>query len=99
MGGASSGLNAADADAVQKYNLGAAVCLHRAQGPKVFASMKGATHFECQTAEAGLPNEHGWDGYTQHWFNCHIKGMQNDCDAAYDICNGSPETAKPIAKC
>jgi dienelactone hydrolase len=134
MGGASSGLNAADSDAVEKYNLGAAVCLHpaqggqlaesmlptffatgtadticppggvelmygRAKGPKVFASMKGATHFECQTKEAGLPNPHGWDGYTQHWFNCHIKGMQSDCDAAYDICNGNPETHSPIAKC
>merc|ERR1712010_352947 len=77
MGGAASGLNAADTAAVSKYNLGAAVCLHPAQGgqgakttiptffftgtvdtivpapgvelmyglgqgPKVFASLKGA---------------------------------------------------------
>jgi len=126
MGGASSGLNAADADAVKKYNLGAAVCLHpaqggqlaesllptffatgtadticppagvelmynRAKGPKIFASMKGATHFECQTLEAGLPNPHGWDAYVQRWFNCHIKGMEGECDAAFDICDHSDQ--------
>merc|ERR1712048_638852 len=93
MGGAASGLNAADTVAVSKYNLGAAVCLHPAQGgqgakttiptfyftgtidtivpafgveamynlgqgPKVFASLKGAGHFECQTAEDGIPAAH-----------------------------------------
>jgi dienelactone hydrolase len=134
MGGAASGLNAADSSAISKYNLGAAVCLHPAQGgqgsktilptffatgstdkivpapgvdlmaslakgPMVFAEMSGANHFECQSMEDLLPCPHGWTRYTTHWFNCHIKSMQSDCDAAYDICNGHPETEKPMSKC
>jgi len=133
MGGAASGLNAADAAAVSKYNLGAAVCLHPAQGgqgaktvipiffftgtvdtivpapgvelmyglgrgPKVFASLKGADHFECQSSEDGLPEPHGETQYTTRWFNCHIKGVQADCDTVWSICDTS-DTKKEVAKC
>jgi len=133
MGGAASGLNAADTAAISKYNLGAAVCLHPAQGgqgaktilptffatgsidtivpapgvnlmaslakgPMIYASMNGADHFECQTSEDGLPEPHGWTDYVTHWFNCHIKSMQTECDAAYDICEHST-TKKKIGSC
>jgi cephalosporin-C deacetylase-like acetyl esterase len=133
MGGAASGMNAADASAVSKYNLGAAVCLHPAQGgqgaatrvpaffftgtsdkivapggvesmynkgqgPKVFASLQGANHFECQTVENGIACPHGETQYTIRWFNCHIKGVQSDCDTAWGICDSS-DTAKAVAKC
>merc|ERR1712232_680047 len=126
--------NVADADAISKYNLGAAVCLHPAQGgqgaaaklptffatgsadkivpapgveamyglalgPKVFAEMSGANHFECQTSEDGVPCPHGWTGYTMHWLNCHIKGIRSDCDAAFKICSGHPATRAPLSKC
>lgn len=134
MGGAASGLNAADSSAISKYNLGAAVCLHPAQGgqgahtilptffatgssdkivpafgvnymaglakgPMVYAEMKGANHFECQSREDLLPCPAGWTGYTIHWLNCHLKGSQSDCDAAYNICDGHPETKKPMSSC
>lgn len=131
MGGAASGLNAADAAAVRKYNLGAAVCLHPAQGgqgaktalptfyftgsadsivppggvsamygkakpPKVFAEIKGANHFECQTVEDGIPCPHRETPYVIHWFDCYIKNVAKACDAAYAVCT---DGKLPITKC
>jgi predicted dienelactone hydrolase len=130
MGGAASGLNAADASAVSKYNLGATVMLHPAQGgqlartaipaffatgsvdgivppggvhsmyklaagPKVFAEMTGANHFECQSSEDGLPEPAGWTSNVIGWFDCHIKGEQAACDKSYAICtDGAIKTTK-----
>jgi dienelactone hydrolase len=63
--------------------------------PKVFAEMTGATHFECQSSEAGLPCPHGWTNYVINWFNCHLKGMQSECDAANLVCT---KPTKPMSK-
>jgi dienelactone hydrolase len=54
--------------------------------PYIFAEMTGATHFECQTSENGLPCPAGWTNYVINWFNCHLKGMGDECRAAYDVC-------------
>lgn len=131
MGGAASGLNAADDAAIAKYNLGCAVALHPAQGgqaatsklptffatgsadtivpapgvklmyslakgPKVYAEMKGANHFECQSYEAGVPAPHGWTQWVINWFNCYIKNDQGECAAAYNVCH---QTQKPMSQC
>lgn len=58
--------------------------------PKVFAKATGATHFFCQTPT------NGWTKEAINWFNCYIKGAQEDCDLAHDICNR--EKAK-LASC
>ena len=128
MGGAASGLNAADADVVQKYNLAAAVALHPAQGgqaaktqlptffatgssdtivppggvkrmydraadPKIFANLKGATHFECQSYEPpALYPKHRWTPYVVNWFDCHIKKDNAGCAAAAKVCGDLPMT-------
>jgi len=62
--------------------------------PKIFAEMKGATHFECQSSEDGIPCPHGWTNYVVNWFNCYLKGMQSECDAANSVCT-SP--TKPMS--
>jgi predicted dienelactone hydrolase len=54
--------------------------------PKIFAEMTGATHFECQTSEDGIPCPAGWTNYVVNWFNCYLKGMQSECDAANLVC-------------
>jgi len=64
--------------------------------PKIFAEMSGATHFECQSFESGLPCPHGWTGFTINWMNCHIKGIQADCDTAYNVCN---QSRRKMSKC
>lgn len=129
MGGGATGDNAADSNAIEKYNLGAAVLLHpvarsgktkiptfyttgssdnicspgsvqawskKASTPTIFAEMKGADHFECQSLEDGIPCPHGWTNYVVNWFNCYIKGMKNECNAAYSVCT---HPAKPMSKC
>lgn len=57
----------------QMYDLAAA--------PKLFAEMTGANHLECQS-----PSPHGWTTTNIHWFGCHLKGVQSECDAAYGVC-------------
>jgi dienelactone hydrolase len=54
--------------------------------PSIFAEMRGADHFECQSLEAGIPCPAGWTNYIANWFNCHLKGMQSECDAANSVC-------------
>jgi len=54
--------------------------------PYIFAEMTGATHFECQTSENGIPCPAGWTNYVVNWFNCHLKGMQEECNAASEVC-------------
>lgn len=71
----------------------------KARGPAVYAEMLLADHFECQNYEAGIPCPAGWTHYTKHWFNCHLKGMQEECDRAWNVCSGHPETEKPMAQC
>merc|ERR1719297_89277 len=63
--------------------------------PFIFAEMAGATHFECQTSENGLPCPAGWTNYVVNWFNCHLKGMQDECNAAYSVCT---HPTKPMTK-
>jgi dienelactone hydrolase len=119
MGGGATGDNAGRQNAIDKYNLGAAVLLHpvatrtrtkiptfyatgsadvicfpggceswskTASKPYIFAEMAGATHFECQSSEDGLPCPAGWTNYVINWFNCHLKGMKDQCDAAFSVC-------------
>jgi len=66
-----------------------------AQKPFIFAEMTGATHFECQSSEDGIPCPAGWTNYVINWMNCYIKGMQSECDAANKVCS-SP--TKPMSK-
>jgi len=66
-----------------------------ASKPTIFAEMTGATHFECQSSEDGIPCPHGWTNYVVNWFNCHLKGMKKECDAAYSVCT---HPTKPMAK-
>jgi len=63
--------------------------------PFIFAEMKGADHFECQSEWKGSPCPHGWTNYVINWFNCHLKGMQEECAAANNVCK-SP--TKPMTK-
>jgi dienelactone hydrolase len=129
MGGAASGLNAANADVVNKYNVAAAVALHPAQGgqqakttvptffatgsidtivppggvkamynlatgPKVYAELKGAGHFECQSYEPpALYPKHRWTPYVVDWFDCYVKKDQASCAAALKVCDDLPMTA------
>jgi len=133
MGGGATGDNAADSNAIQKYNIGAAVLLHpvprkmpiipiykqtkiptffatgsrdtiiapattkawseRATKPMIFAEMRGATHFECQSSEDGIPCPHGWTNYVVNWMNCYIKGMKDQCTAANAVCT---QPTKPM---
>merc|ERR1711862_527838 len=67
-----------------------------ASEPKLFAEMTGATHFECQSLEAGRPCPAGWTNYVINWFNCYLKNVQDECAAAYSVCT-SP--TKPMTKC
>lgn len=67
-----------------------------ASKPYLFAEMSGATHFECQSEENGRPCPHGWTNYVVNWFNCYIKGMQDECDAAQSVCT---HPTKPMTKC
>jgi dienelactone hydrolase len=66
--------------------------------PSLFASLQGATHFECQSSEDGIPEPAGWTQQVIHWFNCHLKNDQGECDNAYGICT-HPTTKKKVAKC
>jgi len=63
--------------------------------PKILAEMKGATHFECQSSENGVPCPAGWTNYVINWFNCHLKGMQDECEAANMVCT---KPTKPMTK-
>jgi dienelactone hydrolase len=63
--------------------------------PYIFAEMTGATHFECQSSEDGIPCPAGWTNYVINWFNCHLKGMKDECDAAYLVCT---KPTKPMSK-
>jgi len=133
MGGAASGLNAADPAIVSKYNIGAAVCLHPAQGgqgaastvptffftgsadkivpplgvwsmyekakgPKVYAEIKGANHFECQTFEDGIPCPHAETQPVIDWMNCYIKNVTSACDSAFGVCKGPLPMANCVVK-
>ena len=51
-----------------------------AAGPKIFAEMAGANHFECQSSEDGLPCPAGWTDRVISWFDCHIKGVAAACN-------------------
>jgi hypothetical protein len=66
--------------------------------PTIFAEMKGANHFECQSSEDGIPCPAGWTNYVINWFNCHLKGMQEECDAAANVCS-HPTKAMTKTKC
>lgn len=63
--------------------------------PTIFAEMKGVNHFACQSSENGLPEPAAWTNYVINWFNCHLKGMQEECDAAADVCS---DPTKPMTK-
>jgi hypothetical protein len=63
--------------------------------PYIFAEMAGATHFECQTSEDGIPCPAGWTNYVINWFNCHLKGMKDECTAATLVCT---HPTKPMTK-
>merc|ERR1712048_176862 len=64
--------------------------------PRLFAEMTGANHFECQSSEDGIPCPAGWTNYVVNWFNCYIKGVKDECDAAYSVCT---HPTKPMSKC
>jgi hypothetical protein len=76
--------------------LGVEAWSRRAATPTVFAEMRGANHFECQSREDGIPCPHGWTNYVINWMNCYIKGMKSECDAAYSVCT---RPTKPMSKC
>merc|ERR1712072_1031850 len=64
--------------------------------PTILAEMTGANHFECQSKENGLPCPHGWTNYVTNWFNCYLKNMTSECDAAFSVCT---HPTKPMSKC
>jgi len=66
--------------------------------PTIFAEMSGATHFECQTSEAGRPCPAGWTNYVVNWFNCHLKGQSSECAAANSVCT-HPTKPMTSTKC
>ena len=59
--------------------------------PMVFAEIKGANHFECQSYEPahGHP-KHRWTPYVIDWMDCYIKGVSSACTAAVSVCKGLP---------
>ena len=89
MGGAASGMNAADASAVSKYNLGAAVCLRDPIADKRLRELL-REHFECDGAQC-------WRRRSGSPLPAATSSTASSLTASPPAGSGPPLTARPPA--